>query len=277
MSCPPRTRRLVWHKTIVPVSLLLLSSAGSATSADWQVRVTPRLFALWQEQQSEASDKRQAREAALPAARTALAAARFDSQGRVQLDVRYDCAAAAPTKALVSAGLLLGTTVHEPPLCSVEGWLQSSDLPTLAAASAVRSIDLPTYSRIIKPIMRALAQPQAMASTAIDGNAVSIMHADQYIQTTATNGSGVTIGVMSNDVTNLAIIQSRGELPAQISNLTPHSRVPIRLRPTKAPCCSRRCTRGPGCAPHVLRTADRHRIRKLPARADCRRSEHRGG
>jgi hypothetical protein len=215
---------LVWQKTIIPASVLFLSAASAASSLDWQSRVTPRLLALWS-QQLESGEKRQAQDAP-PAARTPLSAARFDPQGRVQLDVHYDCSAPAPTKSLAAAGLVIGAAVHVPPLCSVEGWLHSSDLPDLAARSVVHSIDLPTYSRIIRPVLHAPALPQAAASSVIDGNGVSIMHADQYIQTTATNGTGVTIGVMSDDVASLAVIQSRSELPAHISILTPAQQSP---------------------------------------------------
>ena len=226
MSSPTRTRRLVWLKTSILASLLFLSAAAPASSLDWQSRLSPRLLALWtQEQQAAPGEKSQAR-GAPPPARTTLSPARFDPEGRVQLDVRYNCSAPVPTKTLAAAGLLIGATVHVPPLCAVEGWLQTSDLPELAARSAVHNVDLPTYATIIRPVMRSVDRTQAAASTVIDGSAVSIIHADQYIQTTGTNGAGVTIGVMSDDVTSLAIIQSRGELPAHISILTPAQQSP---------------------------------------------------
>ncbi len=40
------------------------------------------------------------------------------------------------------------------------------------------------------------------------------MHADQFASSTGVTGAGVTIGVMSDDITNAAAIQARGELPA---------------------------------------------------------------
>ncbi len=40
------------------------------------------------------------------------------------------------------------------------------------------------------------------------------MHADVFASQTGTSGAGVTVGVISDDVTNLAVIQGRGELPA---------------------------------------------------------------
>jgi hypothetical protein len=152
-----------------------------------------------------------------------MSPARFDQQGRVQIAVHYDCAAPAPTRSLAAAGLAVGASVHVPPLCSVEGWLRASDLPDLASLGGVRSVDLPTYSRIIKPVTRSFARAQASVSTIIDGSAVSITHADQFIQTTGKNGVGVTVGIMSDDVTSLAVIQSRGELPQHITVLAPSS------------------------------------------------------
>jgi hypothetical protein len=225
MSSPTRAHRLVWRTATLLASLLFLSAATAASSSDWQSRVTPRLLALWTQEQGEPGEKKEARGAA-SSTQAPLSPARFDQAGRVQLDVHYDCSAAAPTKTLAAAGLLIGAVVRVPPLCSVEGWLQPGDLPDLAARSAVRSVDLPTYSRIIRPVIHSLGQAQAVASTVIDGSAVSIMHADQYIQTTGKNGAGITIGVMSDDVTSLAIIQSRGELPAHISILTPAQQSP---------------------------------------------------
>jgi hypothetical protein len=170
MSSPTRTRRLIWHKTIIPAALLFVSAATGASSLDWTSRVTPRLLALWTQEQAEPGAKRQARSVAAPAA-AAVSPARFDQAGRVQLDVRFDCASPAPTKTLTAAGLLIGTVVRVPPMCSVEGWLQTSDLPDLAARSVVHSVDLPTYSTIISPVTRERAQTAALASGVIDGSA----------------------------------------------------------------------------------------------------------
>src|SRR4029077_12665749 len=103
--------------------------------------------------------------------------------------------------------LVVGAAVRLPSLCSIEGWLYPSALPELASLPGILSVDLPTYSRVIKPVTRSFDRPQASLSTAIDGNAVSIMHAAEFIATTHKNGTGVAIGVMSDDVTSLALIQ----------------------------------------------------------------------
>ena len=218
MSSPTRTGRLVLRTTVLLLLPLSLSPAAHPAAADWTTRVAPRLLSVWTQAHTE--EKTQSLIPAAPAGRP-LPLARFDQQGRVQLDVRYDCAAAAPTVALSAAGLVVGASVHIPPLCVVEGWLPANALPELASLSGVASIDLPVYSRIIGPVTHSTALPQAAPSSAIDGAAISIAHVDQYIQTTGKNGAGVAIGVMSDDVTSLALIQSRGELPAHVAVLTP--------------------------------------------------------
>jgi hypothetical protein len=198
----------------------MLGAAAHAAMPDWSSHVTPRLLAVWAAAETGPADKSAQRNPA-PESHETQSPARFDSQGRVQLAVHYDCAAQPPLRALNSVGLALGAAVHVPPLCSVEGWLHPAALPDLASVHGVRSIDLPVYSRIIKPVMRSVPRAQASPDTAINGNAVSITHAAEFIATTGKNGTGVTIGMMSDDVTSLALIQSRGELPQHIAVLTP--------------------------------------------------------
>ena len=48
----------------------------------------------------------------------------------------------------------------------------------------------------------------------IDGAAITLSRADQFIKASGFGGAGITIGVMSDDIANLATIQGRGELPA---------------------------------------------------------------
>jgi len=187
---------------------------------DWTSHVAPRLLAIWTQAEAGPAEKTAQRGAA-PEAGESHSQARFDSQGRIQIAVHYDCASQAPLRALNAAGLAVGAAVHAPPLCSVEGWSPTAAIPDLASLHGVRSIDLPVYSRVIQPVMRALPRAQASVDTAINGNAVAITHAAEFIATTGKSGAGVSIGVMSDDVTSLAIIQSRGELPQHIAVLSP--------------------------------------------------------
>jgi hypothetical protein len=220
MSSPIRTRRLDWQRATVLPGLLILSAAAHAAMPDWTSHVTPRLLAVLTQAEAQPAEKTAQRSAA-PEAGESHSQARFDSQGRIQIAVHYDCASQAPLRALSAAGLAVSAAVHVPPLCSVEGWSPATAIPDLASLHAVRTIDLPVYSRVIQPVMRALPRAQASADAAINGNAVAITHAAEFIATTGKTGAGVTIGMMSDDVTSLAIIQSRGELPQHIAVLTP--------------------------------------------------------
>src|SRR3984957_4618154 len=231
MSSPIRTRRLVWQRATVLPGLLVLSAAAHAAMPDWASHVTPRLLAVWSEAEAGRAEKTAQRGAGPEAGEPPLQA-RFDSQGRLQIAVHYDCTLQSPLRALNAAGLAVGAAVHVPPLCSVEGWLRTTAIPDVASLHGVRTVDLPVYSRIIKPVMRTVPRAQASVDTAIDGNAVAITHAAEFIATTAKNGAGVTIGIMSDDVTSLAIIQSRGELPQHIAVLAPGAGSNSSLPPT---------------------------------------------
>lgn len=151
--------------------------------------------------------------------------ARFDAQGRLQVKVNFDCKGEAPLGGLKTAGLVITTTVKVPPMCVVEGHIRPSALTALSAVSGVTAVDLPVYS-VPHPPRRPLTlnQPngvqgftQGVANTAIDGSAVVLMHADQFISNTTINGSGVTVGVMSGDASHAAAIQAAGELPQNIT------------------------------------------------------------
>jgi len=155
---------------------------------------------------------------ALPRATRAVESWRFDAQGRVEADVHYDCSSSVPKAALAAAGLTPSGTTHLPPLCVVEGWVAPSALPKIAAVAGVTRIRTPSYVRHSpRPVMKSTAATPA--STPIDGNAVTIMHADQFVAQAGGGGNGVIVGVQSQGVTSLATIQNRHELPS-VSVLT---------------------------------------------------------
>jgi len=210
-------------------ALLYLSAVAHASLPDWTAHVTPRLLALWTATAAQPEEKSGQR-SAKPLQPSS--SARFDEEGRVQVVVHYDCAAPVSPQALAAAGLAVGAAVHIAPWCSVEGWLRASDLPDLASLSKVRSVDLPTYSRIIGPVVRSFARPQASVPTVIDGEAISITHAAEFIDTTGRNGAGVAVGIMSDDVASIALIQSRGELPQHVTVLTPAAQPGPKQAPT---------------------------------------------
>jgi Subtilase family len=209
-------------------TLLLVLTAASADPTNeavqpaWQSRVTPRIQAILQSANSTLPSSSQTAGAiGAPVVSQSAFGARYDAKNRLQIDVEFDCAIPAPSKALAASGMIIGTIVKAPPLCVVEGWAIAAKVPALATVPGVTKIDLPHYSRPHPPI-GTLSRPvsggslSAFASSgspAIDGNGITIMNVDKYVQQTRGSGTGVTIGVISDDAVNLALIQSRGELP----------------------------------------------------------------
>lgn len=210
----------------------LLVSTAPAAGTGWQTHVSRDLQNVYANATSVAP-------AGKPPAPMNLSqgGAHFDARGRVQVDVHLDCAVAAPTAQLVAAGLTIGSTVRVPPYCIVEGWIAPAAIPALASVSGVTLIKVPAYAshRHPKPSAGTSGPPVSSSSAnpgaslpqgggaqgpAIDGNGISIMRADQYVSQTAVNGTGVTVGVMSDDATHMALIQGRGELPSPIQDLT---------------------------------------------------------
>lgn len=211
-------------RSITAGVIATLSAAGIAAtpgplSFDWQSRVTPRVQQVVSAGQGNNFSP----------SKIAGATARFDSKNRLHIDVEFDCAHAAPAASLIAAGMVIGTTIKVPPMCVVEGWAPTSSIAALASVPNVKKIDLPKYSRSHPPLsprsgltgIGAAATSATNGTPAIDGNGVTIMNADKYIQQTGKSGASITIGVISDDVTNLTAIQGRGELPASINVITP--------------------------------------------------------
>jgi Subtilase family len=150
--------------------------------------------------------------------------ARFDPSGRVHVKVDFNCAGSVPLTGLVGAGLTVTTQVKVPPLCAVEGYIAITALPALSRVSGVLKVELPAYA-IPRSPRRHLSESagsatrltQAIGGTVIDGAAITLMHVDQFISSTAVNGSGIAVGVLSGDATHLATITAAGELPGTIS------------------------------------------------------------
>ena len=163
--------------------------------------------------------------------------ARFDTKGRVQIDAHFNCTNGAPTAALKAAGLLIGTTVTKAPFCVVEGWISPSALPNLASVPGVKLVVIPKYAvhthpsagkptSMMQPLSQAhtqfAPQAQAVSTPAIDGEAITIMREDQFIAIeTSVNCTGVSVAVMSGDVSSLSVIQARGELPNTVEVIQP--------------------------------------------------------
>jgi Subtilase family len=214
-----RPVRSVIAGLIATLSAVGIAATPGSLSFGWQSRVTPQVQQVVGAALGNNSSP----------PKIAGSTARFDSKNRLHIDVELDCAHPVPTASLVAAGMVIGTTVNVPPMCVVEGWASTSSIAALASVPNVKKVDLPKYSRSHPPLsprsgligIGAAVASATSGTPAIDGNGVTIMNADKYIQQTGKRGASVTIGVISDDVTNLAVIQSRGELPASINVVTP--------------------------------------------------------
>jgi hypothetical protein len=180
--------------------LLLFSTAPRETNAaqEWRSRVAAKLQSVYDSRQITRQTTDEQRH--------------FDAQGRVQADVHYNCSSSAPTAALQAAGFSISGSATLPPLCVIEGWVPPEALPTLADAGGVTRIKLPSYVRHIPhPTLKSTAA--APAGGTIDGNALTIMHADQFVAQAGGGGAGVIVGVQSQGIASLSTIQGRHELP----------------------------------------------------------------
>jgi hypothetical protein len=214
-----RSVRSITAGLIATLSAVGIAATPGSLSFDWQSRVTLRVQQVVGAAQGNNFSP----------SKIAGSAARFDFKNRLHIDVEFDCAHPAPTASLIADGMVIGTTVNVPPMCVVEGWASPSSIAALASVPNVRKIDLPKYSRSHPPLsphsgmsgIGATITSATNGASAIDGNGVAIMNADKYIQQTSINGASITIGVISDDATNLAVIQGRGELPASVSVVRP--------------------------------------------------------
>lgn len=216
-----RVRRASVGTIAALLGLGALSSpfAPAAAAEAWRARVSAKLLALY-----DAAAHGRSASSSTP---SSPLAPRVDTNGRVQIDVHYDCTSTVPRSALISAGVSIDTSVHLPPYCVIEGWAAPTALGGIAGAAGVTSVTLPSYRLPPRAPGRSIgtaaprsveraprAKAQLSAGAAIDTNGVSIMHAGQFVSQTGVGGAGVTVGVQSTGVASLAMIQQRGELPS---------------------------------------------------------------
>jgi len=175
------------------VVLPTATALAAAPAQEWRARVAPNLQSVYDSHSATL--------------------AHFDSQGRIEADVHYNCSSRAPAAALAAAGLAVTGSASLPPLCAVEGWIPPEALPTLANTAGVTRIELPSYVRHTPhPSLKITAA--SAAGGAIDGNGLTIMRADQFVAQAGGGGGGVTVGVQSQGVASLSVIQGRHELPS---------------------------------------------------------------
>ena len=245
-TCPVTAGKAHRRSAFIAIGVFCFPSLGAsvaspAPNTDWQSRVSPALVRTYEAATNVPQKSSVAEPRPSPASTV-----RVDASGRVQVDVHVDCTADPPVAALKAAGLKVTAAVRLAPTCVVEGWVNPASLPKIAGVPAVERVTTPSYS-LHKP-RRTPATPaapsiqgapvpgsstimslpagilQAAVNPAIDATAIAISHAGTYIGQTGVSGTGVTVGVMSDDATNLSVIQSRAELP--VVNVIPSSASP---------------------------------------------------
>jgi hypothetical protein len=181
---------------------LTITPRNTGAAEEWRARVSAKLQSVYD-----------ARLNGAVGVGSSANMAHFDERGRVEADVYYDCSSGAPTAALAAAGLSVNVATVLPPVCVVEGWIAPAALPSLAAVAAVTRVKIPSYARHVpRPSQKSTAA--SPAAGAIDGNGLTIMHADQFVAQAGGGGAGVVVGVQSQGVASLSTIQGRHELPA---------------------------------------------------------------
>ena len=204
--------------SVSAILLVIFATASAAPASDWRARVSPDLLAVYDS--ATATIKPSIKAASPSTGIVERSTARFDAGGRVQVDVNFDCANVAPTSELKALGFVISVSLKLAPLCVVEGWATTAAIPNIAALPSVKSLSIPKYAAEKHPIStnqaQTLARPQIQSASGqtIDGSAIALMRADQFIAQTGKNGSGLAIGVISDDATNYQLIQGRAELPA---------------------------------------------------------------
>jgi hypothetical protein len=224
----PRPARICASLVFGTLCLSITPAATPSPTSDWQAHVSSDVLSVYKAATTNPAPASASGGAIAPQL-SAVPGSHIDTAGRVQVDVVFDCGKSTPTAAVAAAGLKINAAVRVAPFCIIEGWLVPEAIPSLASVAGVKQIKLPVYAlrrqpktavpppgaSVPAPSSGVIRKPvqAASATPAIDGNGVSIMRADQFVSQTGTNGTGITIGVMSDDVTSLALIQGRGELP----------------------------------------------------------------
>lgn len=149
---------------------------------------------------------------------------RLDGTGRVQV---YVHPAVGISVQMVSADLRAfgaADVVSSPIMRVTQAWVPVGELSKLAALGDVSRVNVPAYADT-RPVARALPNSQSRdASVAtqavptgltIDAQALAAMQTS-VLAANGANGAGIKVGVMSGDISGLAVSQAADYLPASI-------------------------------------------------------------
>jgi len=129
---------------------------------------------------------------------------RIDDAGAIQVYVHVEEVSEGAVAALEAAGLDVEAPC--PTMRLLQGWVSYASLDDLAAVGGVRSITLPSYA-----VTRT-------GSVNTEGDA--ILNADDVrsrFDALGIDGSGITVGVISDGIEHAANVQATGDLPEEIA------------------------------------------------------------
>ena len=144
-------------------------------------------------------------------------AARFNSNGQVQVYLHFSAQQGAPAPATLQA---LGATriLTSPELGVVQAWVPTGALYRIAALPQVARVTIPRYAVPARNLAPIGAKPR---SGSVDTQGDALLGAAQFRTATGLDGSGISVGIISNGVgtisgstsSDITQDQSTGDLP----------------------------------------------------------------
>lgn len=144
-------------------------------------------------------------------------AARFNNNGQVQVYLHYDAQQGAPAPATLQA---LGATriLTSPELGVVQAWVPPTALYRIAAMTQVARITIPRYAVPARNLAPIGARPR---EGSVDTQGDQLLGAAQFRTATGLDGSGISVGIISDGVgtvsgstsSDITQDQSTGDLP----------------------------------------------------------------
>ena len=136
-------------------------------------------------------------------------AARWNGSGQVQVYLDFDRAVGAPAASALIALGATGIRISSE-LGVVQAWVPATTLYQLAALPQVTRITLPRYAVSRRNLPPVGAQPRS-GSVTTQGD--QILGTAQFRQATGLNGSGISVGIISDGAGDIAQDQATGDLP----------------------------------------------------------------
>lgn len=139
--------------------------------------------------------------------------ARWNAAGQVQVYLHYQRSSNPPDRAELAA---LGAIdiIDSPRLGIIQAWIPAANLKNAATLPTVTRITIPRYA-VVKRELPPIPQPR---TGSVDSQGDQILNAQLFRTLTGFNGSGVSVGVISDGDDHIASSQGSGDLPANIWN-----------------------------------------------------------